>query len=45
MKKNKEDLNYCLRYKCKNCPKQKECEKEQKKNFRTMYFKKKVKYK
>lgn len=24
----KEDIYYCFRYKCKNCPKQKKCEKE-----------------
>ena len=24
----KSNLYYCFRYKCKNCPKQKQCEKE-----------------
>ena len=24
----KDNLYYCFRYKCKNCPKQKQCEKE-----------------
>jgi hypothetical protein len=32
MKKDKEEkIYYCFRYKCKRCPKQKECEKELKK--------------
>ena len=38
--KNKKDIYYCFRYKCKRCPKQKECEqetkKEQKKNAKNM---------
>lgn len=26
MKKNKKDIYYCFRYKCKNCPKNRICE-------------------
>lgn len=26
--KKRENLKYCLRYKCKNCPRWKQCEKE-----------------
>lgn len=26
-KEKKEDIYYCFRYKCKRCPKNKECEK------------------
>lgn len=29
MRKNKEEnIKYCFRYKCKNCPRQRECEEE-----------------
>ena len=29
--KDKKGLYYCFRYKCKNCPKNKQCEEEEKK--------------